>query len=74
MTHKYTQNNIIQFIYKECDLFERLEMEFALEDDSTFMESYQELLDGYTTLPKVSFSPKTSSVDVILAYSAKALT
>jgi len=40
MTHDYTENNIIRFIYKECDLFEKLEMEFAMEDDSTLLESY----------------------------------
>ncbi len=73
MTHDYTENNIIRFIYKECDLFEKLEMEFAMEDDSTLLESYHELMNGYTSLPKVTFSPKKSSLDAILAYSGKAI-
>jgi len=48
-------------------------MEFAMEDDSTLLESYHELMNGYTSLPKVTFSPKKSSLDAILAYSGKAI-
>ena len=72
MAHNYTENQIIQFIYKECDLFEKLEMEFAMDEDSTLMESYESLMKGYKTLPKVTFSPKKSSIDAILAYSYSA--
>ncbi|MFZ1751747.1 MAG: hypothetical protein WAU01_16220 [Saprospiraceae bacterium] len=59
----------MQFIYKECDLFEKLEMEFAMEDDSTLMETYQELYSSFQSLPKVSFSPKASTLSAILEYS-----
>jgi hypothetical protein len=69
MIQHYTENNIIRFIYKECDLFEKLEMEFAMEDDSTLLESYHELKEGFNTLPKVTFSPSKSCLDYILAYS-----
>lgn len=69
MVHDYTETKILQFIYKECDLFDRLEMEFALEDDSTLMESYQSLKKAHDILPKVFFSPKKSSLDKILNYS-----
>ncbi len=72
MIQHYTGNNIVRFIYKECDLFEKLEMEFALEDDSTLLESYHELKDGFNTLPKVTFSPPKSCLDYILAYSLEA--
>jgi hypothetical protein len=72
MAHNYTENHIIQFIYKECDLFEKLEMEFAMDEDSTLMESYESLMKGYKSLPKVTFSPKKSSIDAILAYSYSA--
>ena len=69
MTHNYTENHIVRFIYKECDLFEKLEMEFAMEDDSTLMEEYSDMMIAYHTLPKVLFSPKKSCIDAILAYS-----
>ncbi len=70
MTHNYTENQIIKFIYKECDLFEKLEMEFAMEDDSTVMESYQTLKSGYDNLSRVKFSPRNATVDFILKYSS----
>ena len=72
MAHCYTENQIIQFIYKECDLFEKLEMEFAMEDDSTMMDSVNDYLIGYKALPKVTFSPRKRSIDAILSYSASA--
>lgn len=72
MTHTYTQNKLVRFIYKECDLFERLEMEFSMEEDSTLMESYADLKDGFNTLPKVTFSPKKKTLDAILKYSSTA--
>lgn len=70
MIHDYTDNTIIQFIYNECDLFDKLEMEFAMEEDSTLLEDYHELLLAKRILPDVLFSPKKSSVANILAYAA----
>jgi hypothetical protein len=70
MIQHYTENNIVRFIFKECDLFEKLEMEFAMEDDSTLLESFNELKEGYNTLPKVMFSPSKPCLDYILAYSS----
>ena len=74
MTHHYTENQLIQFLYKECDLFDKLEMEFAMEDDSTLMETYTELMTSFHMLPRVQFSPKKSSIDAILEYSKRDLT
>ncbi|MBC7885669.1 MAG: hypothetical protein H7X99_09355 [Saprospiraceae bacterium] len=73
MTHYYTENHLIRFIYKECDLFEKLEMEFAMEDDSTLMQTYDDMLTSFHMLPKVLFSPKKSAIDAILEYSKTAM-
>lgn len=70
MTNAYTENNIVRFIYKECDLFERLEIEFALEEDSTLLTTYSHLKSGFQALPEVIFSPKKKTVDAILKYSS----
>lgn len=70
MKHTYTQNHLIRFYYKECDLFERLEMEFAMDDDSTLMQDYHDVRTNLNELPKVTFSPRKSTIDAILAYSA----
>ena len=69
MAQLYTKSNIIRFIYKELDLFTKLEMEFAMEDDSTLMEYYEYLKEGYDALPKIMLSPKKSVTDRILTYS-----
>jgi hypothetical protein len=69
MTHAYTDNQIIQFIYKECDLFQRLEMEFAMEDDSTLMETHDYFRNALNELPKVHFNPRKETVNRILQYS-----
>lgn len=74
MTHHYTENQLIQFLYKECDLFDKLEMEFAMEDDSTLMETYEEFQSSFNMLPKVQFSPKKASIDAIIEYSKRDLT
>lgn len=74
MTHHYTENQLIQFLYKECDLFDKLEMEFAMEDDSTLMETYEELQSSFNMLPKVQFSPKKDIIDALIVYSKRDLT
>ena len=71
MKHYYTPNHIILYIYRELDLFSKLEFEFALEDDSTLLEDYHSLKVGFDRLPKVTFSPSRSVTDRILAYSAE---
>ena len=69
MKHNYTDVQLISFLYNECDLFQKLEIEFAMEDDSTLMETYTEMKQVLKVLPDVLFSPKKSCIDAILSYS-----
>lgn len=69
MAQIYTNNILLQFMYKELDLFTKLEMEFAMDEDSTLLEQYKYLKEGYDLLPKVTFSPKRSVLNKILEYS-----
>ena len=71
MAQLYTKNNIVQIIYQELDLFSKLEMEFAMDEDSTLMEYYDYLKKGYNTLPNITFSPKKPLINSILEYSRK---
>lgn len=68
MEHNYTEQKLIQLIYGECDIFERLEMEDSLENNLCLRENYDELYKAYRALPKVKFSPLTSSINNILSY------
>lgn len=69
MAQIYTNNILLQYMYKELDLFTKLEMEFAMDEDSTLLEQYKYLKEGYDLLPKVTFSPKRSVINKILEYS-----
>lgn len=69
MAQIYTKNILLQYMYKELDLFTKLEMEFAMDEDSTLLEQYKYLKEGYDLLPKVTFSPKRSVINKILEYS-----
>jgi len=68
MEHNYTEKKLIQLIYGEFDIFERLEMEDSIENNLCLRENYDELYKAYRSLPKVKFSPRTSSIDNILNY------
>ncbi|MEM9544504.1 MAG: hypothetical protein AAGA77_00955 [Bacteroidota bacterium] len=68
MEHYYTEKNLIQLIYGECDIFERLEMEHSIENDQEMNENYNELFKAYKSLPKVKFSPLSSTIKNILNY------
>lgn len=68
MEHNYTEQKLIQLIYGECDIFDRLEMEHSLENDLCLRENYDELYRAYKSLPKVKFSPLNSTLDNILKY------
>lgn len=68
MKQSYTEEKLIQLIYGECDIFERLEIEDSLLDDLCLRENYDELYKTYHKLPKVKFSPKSSTIANILHF------
>ena len=69
MKQDYTDFNLIGFIYKECDIFERLEIENALENDLCLKNNFDELYRSYKELPKVTFAPSMDALSNILNYS-----
>ncbi len=71
MKQCYTEEKLVQFIYGECDILERLEIEDALENDFFLRDSYLSLFDAYKLLPHEVFSPSQNSVYRILEYSSK---
>lgn len=73
MEQCYTSEKLIQFIYGECDLFERLEIENALLHDLGLRGEYDSLHASYKKLPKVLFSPTTETVNTILAFASSQL-
>jgi hypothetical protein len=72
MKQTFTQEQLLQLIYKETSLAESLEMEEALDRDPQLQEEYNELLEAFRELPKVSFQPSAQTISSILSYSEQA--
>ena len=68
MKQCYTEEKLIQLIYGECDIFERLEIEDALLNDLCLKENFDEISKVFHKLPKVKFAPKKSTINSILMY------
>ena len=71
MTQKFTQNDLIRFIYKETSVRETLAIQEALNNDFDLFVEYQELYRTFQQLPKVTFSPSKNAIQNILSYSQR---
>ena len=72
MKQTSTPELLLQFLYKETNLAESLEIAEELENDLLLMEEYQELQEALQELPKVQFSPSSNTIARILKYSQEA--
>ena len=66
-----TLNHLVRYLYKETSTLESLEIAEELDCDFETREAYQELESSFRQLPKVTFSPKLSSIQAILRYSKR---
>ncbi len=73
MEKDYTVNNLIQLIYGECDIFQRLEMEDAIAHNENLKQEYLSLYNAYKALPKVKFSPSNKTMSNIIAFAGRQL-
>lgn len=62
---------LVKFIYGECDLFETLEVEHALEESADMRTELTQLKKTLAVLKNTEYSPGKKSINVILAYSKK---
>lgn len=69
MKHNYTPELLIKYIYSEIDIADRLELEYAIENNSSLRAQYLDIYNSYKNVPKVAFSAKKSTLDSILNYS-----
>lgn len=70
MTHNYTPELLIKYVYGETDIADRIELEYHLEHNTQIRAQYLDILNSYKNVPKVSFSPKKATLASILNYSA----
>ena len=69
MEQNYTQENLIQFIYREDSISDHFELEEAIENNIDLRSSYKEIKTAVSALPKVQFFPSKSVIEKILEYS-----
>ena len=71
MTHSYTSNQIIQYLYRELPLTDHLETEYAISADHEWEQTYLKLREAFISLPKVQFFPAQKVIRSILSYSSQ---
>lgn len=71
METRYTLNLLVQYLYGETPILKKLEIENAIENDSTLKREFQKLKSGFNLLPKVKFYPKENTTNAIMNYSQK---
>jgi len=71
MTHNFTKNDLILFIYKELDIEKMLLLSHAIDENDSLRSQYQKLMAKTNELPKVTFSPEKKTINSILAYSRR---
>ena len=69
MKHNYTENDIIQFIYRDMEAVDYCELLFSLDDNPELKSTYEQLVGEKKALPKLSYLPSQDSMHMILAYS-----
>jgi len=69
MKQCYTENDLVQFIYRDMEAIEYCELLFSLDDNPEMKKCYENMVTAKNDLPKVTFQPSNDSINMIMAYS-----
>ncbi len=70
MQKTYSTNDLILYLYNETQLEDNVFIQQSIDLDEKTGEEFSQLVAVHDLLDKVTFNPKQSSVDSIMAYSA----
>ena len=70
MQKNYSTNDLILYLYNETQLEDNVFIQQSIDHDDETAEEFSQLVGVQQLLDKVTFNPKESSVDAIMAYSA----
>lgn len=71
MEQPYTQEHLVQFIYKETPVLETFEIEDALENNVVLANQCATLISAFNKLPEVKLNPSNQTILRLLDYSRK---
>jgi len=73
MTHNFTPEDLLQYLYKETTPAENAAIEQAMAEDWTLREKFEVIKKAAHRLTKFSFAPRTEAVLNVLKHARKDL-
>ena len=71
--HSFTQEDLLQYLYKETSIEKTLAIWTALETDWSLREKLEVIISAQQRLEKLSLSPRKKVIDNILKYAEKSV-
>jgi hypothetical protein len=71
--HNFTQEDLLQYLYRETSPAKTAAINAALETDWNFSEKFEELSIAKKLLKPLQLSPNNRTINSILAYAEKAI-
>lgn len=71
--HSFTQEDLVQYLYKESSPEKAAVLKAALETDWILREKYDIISSAIGSLEKISLSPRKIAVDNILNYAERSV-
>ena len=68
---KFTQEDLVQYLYRETSEQKTLAIRIALQTDWDLRDSFEQISSGQKHLEKVNLSPRDEAVNKILQHTAK---
>jgi hypothetical protein len=69
--NKFTQEDLVQYLYKETNEKKTADINVALESEWTLQDSFEQLSDAMKILDEVHLSPRDETVTTILQNTTK---
>ena len=69
--HSFTQEDLLQYLYRETTTEKTAAISQALETDWNLREQFEVLTSAQQSLEKVTLSPRKKAIDFILNYAGK---
>ena len=71
--HSFTQEDIVQYLYKETSMEKSAILKAALETDWILREKFKAIAAAINSLEKLKFAPRKVAIDNILNYAKRAV-